>query len=122
MEYYVSEVIRAHEDERRYISSELHDSVIQSLSTLSISVGDFLASEKRIAKSEMAKKLVQFNDSIGTIIDELRLFCRKLRPDVLDVLGLESDVVEDCLYRIVGAASRSKPIRAWFKLCFPLWF
>ena len=40
MEYYVSEVIRAHEDERRYISSELHDSVIQSLSTLSISVGD----------------------------------------------------------------------------------
>ena len=89
MEYYVSEVIKAHEDERHYIASELHDGVIQNLSALALDIGGLVSSEKKTSKN-IIKNLTQFKSKVSTIINDMRRFCHKLRPDILDRMGLIS--------------------------------
>jgi len=89
MEYYVSEVIKAHEDERYYIASELHDGVVQNLSALALDIGGLVAAEKKTNRNTM-ESLTKFKNRISEIISDVRRFCHKLRPDILDRIGLIS--------------------------------
>lgn len=81
----LSQVIKAQEDERRRISRELHDGIIQEL--LSIS---FLVKERRLISTDALeqKSLDEAMVKIDAIMDELRDLSVELRPSTLDHFGL----------------------------------
>lgn len=80
------------EEERIYISRELHDNLGQSLTALRI---DLFRLAKRLSTGEqnefLAETYVQAQQMISlvdTIIQSIRTIARELRPSVLDDLGL----------------------------------
>ena len=87
MEYYIKQVTRAQEDERRRISRELHDDTAQVLATLSRGIDSLMAGEKKLSLPviERLKKLHEMADSA---LEEVRRLSQDLRPSILDDLGL----------------------------------
>jgi len=78
------QILTAQEEERKEISRELHDGVIQTLVGINIQLaalgsGEVLSLRRKIAR---AQKLVK--DSVN----EVHRFARELRPAMLDDLGL----------------------------------
>jgi signal transduction histidine kinase len=87
-------VVFAQEEERRRISSELHDEAGQALTALSISL-KLHAADIEDAPPEVRKKL---NDTIAlvtTTMDQIRLLAQGLRPQSLDALGI-NNTLEGC--------------------------
>jgi len=84
---FLSATITAHEDERRYIACELHDEVIQRLAALLL---HFEATIRRRSQSnkDITHGLIKFQDELGDVVDHMRRFCRYLRPDILEHVGL----------------------------------
>jgi two-component system, NarL family, sensor histidine kinase DegS len=86
MRYYIQQVTRAQEDERKRIARELHDDTVQNLIVLSRRL-EGLAIAGQIPQS--AKQLLeQLQTLAGDIIQSVRRFSRDLRPATLDDLGL----------------------------------
>lgn len=79
-------VLSAQEAERRRISQELHDEVGQSLTAVLLELKR-LADE---APSPVAEELRQVQESTRESLDEIRRLARRLRPGVLEELGLIS--------------------------------
>jgi two-component system sensor histidine kinase DegS len=77
-------VLTAQEDERKHISRELHDEVVQSLVGLSIE----LVSIGKAAPATLRKKIAYTQRLVKKAVMEVHRFARKLRPAVLDDLGL----------------------------------
>ena len=78
------QIITAQEDERKQISRELHDDVVQSLIGLSIE----LASIGKGTAGTLRKKIAHAQMLVKRSVVEVHRFARKLRPTVLDDLGL----------------------------------
>jgi len=87
LHYYLQEITRAQEEERKRISRELHDSTAQNLIALLRQLENYL-NEKVELPTKDAKTLRSFYEQIRDISQELRRFSRDLRPPVLDDLGL----------------------------------
>ena len=87
MEYYITQVTRAQEDERLRISRELHDDTAQVLATLSRDLDSLDTEEKPLNESvkERLKKLKMMADSA---LEGVRRFSQDLRPSILDDLGM----------------------------------
>ncbi len=80
-------IIRAHEEERRRISRELHDSIMQQL----VGVQMLIRTVKYQPSREKAiEELDQIDMRIMEIQNELRSISTSLRPTVLDDLGLSA--------------------------------
>lgn len=77
-------IISAQENERKRISRELHDSVIQEL--LNVSVDIRLMKYK--TEEEKEKHLQMMEGSIARLMDDIRNLSLELRPSSLDDLGL----------------------------------
>lgn len=78
--------LSAQESERRRIAQELHDEVGQSLTAVLLSL-------KRVADQsppEVREELVQAQETTRSTLDEIRRIARRLRPGVLEELGLVS--------------------------------
>ncbi len=73
---YLTQILRAQEDERKRIAQELHDDIIQSLLV--------------IAGKETAQAV---RDDILSITDELRRISLDLRPGILDTVGLRPALI-----------------------------
>jgi signal transduction histidine kinase len=71
------EIVRAREEERKQLSLELHDKIIQALIGLNFNLG-------RINSDEVPK----LRGEVRQIVSNLRQLCSELRPPTLDNLGL----------------------------------
>ena len=81
-----AEALAAQEGERRRIARELHDEVGQSLTAVLLS----LRSVTDRAPAALRDDLLTVTETVRSGLDEVRRVARRLRPDVLDELGLTS--------------------------------
>jgi len=87
LRYYLQEITRAQEEERRRIARELHDSTAQTLIALLHQLENLLGDKAKLPVRE-AKALWGFYEQIRDVLREVRRFSRDLRPSILDDLGL----------------------------------
>jgi two-component system, NarL family, sensor kinase len=81
------QVVKSQEDERAYLSRELHDGTSQTLVSIKLlleSAQAQLAAASGSPPAPLAKALVRLNDALH----EVRNISHRLRPAELDVLGL----------------------------------
>jgi signal transduction histidine kinase len=79
-----TELILAHEKEQRRIAREMHDELGQDLTALKLLVG-----RGRSVNGEQAKELLGEAGAIAEgLLEKVRDICGRLRPQVLDDLGL----------------------------------
>src|SRR5829696_4701736 len=84
--------LAAQEAERRRIARELHDEIGQLLTGL-ILRGETLA---RRAPEEVREDVVGLREGAREAAEEVRLIARRLRPEALDELGLQSALLALC--------------------------
>lgn len=88
MRFYVQEVIRAQEDERRRVARELHDEVSPSLLLL-IQRIDAIVSNSRLKLSvTMKERMEDLRVQTVEALESTRRIAQDLRPRILDDLGL----------------------------------
>jgi two-component system sensor histidine kinase DegS len=87
MRFYVSQITRAQEDERKRIARELHDETAQALLTLSRRLDGLLTASERWPK-RMTQRLEALRQLTDSILEGVRRFSQDLRPPMLDDLGL----------------------------------
>ena len=78
------QIIMAQEEERKEISRELHDEVVQTLVALNIE----LAALGNGATVTLKRKIAHTQRLVENSVNQVHRFARKLRPAVLDDLGL----------------------------------
>ena len=79
-------VLRAQEAERRRIAQELHDEIGQSLTVVLLE----LKSVMDRAPGDLSRELQGVQEVVRSSLDEVRQVARRLRPGVLEDLGLTS--------------------------------
>ena len=87
LRFYLSQITKAQEEERRRIARELHDDTIQALVVLARQLDEASSDEKGVSgdtRGSMENLRQQTND----IIKNLRRLSQDLRPPALDRLGL----------------------------------
>ncbi|MFC9898096.1 histidine kinase [Nocardia sp. NPDC127579] len=84
--------LAAQEGERRRIARELHDEIGQSLTVALLTMKR--AVDK--APAELVDELCGVQETVRSCLDEVRGIARRLRPDVLDELGLHSALTALC--------------------------
>jgi len=101
LQYYVSGITRAQEEERRRIAREMHDDLVQSLVYLSYEIEGIIRTG-HLGDVESLKGLKELRGKVQVLVQDVRRFSQSLRPDILDRLGLipaldfiVSDVNED---------------------------
>jgi len=87
LHYYLQEITRAQEEERKRIARELHDSTAQNLIALLHQLENLLVDETKLPVRD-AKALWKLHERIRDILQETRRFSRDLMPSILDDLGL----------------------------------
>lgn len=78
--------LAAQEAERRRIARELHDEIGQSLTVALLA----LRRVRDRAPAQLAEEMEQVQESVRASLDEVRQVARRLRPGVLEDLGLTS--------------------------------
>jgi len=116
--FYVRQVTRAQEDERKRIARELHDETIQSLVVVSRSLEGLSGFADQLPEAAQ-QKIAALQDLLTETIGGVRRFVQDLRPPMLDHLGLvasvealASDLREDgveAVVRIAGEPRRLEP-------------
>ncbi|MBE0481747.1 MAG: PAS domain S-box protein [Dehalococcoidia bacterium] len=85
LRYYLGQVTRAQEEERKRISRELHDDTIQALIVLARQLDDLAEKSPSEERRQQMEKLWQ---QANAIMDGVRRLSQDLRPAALDQLGL----------------------------------
>jgi len=117
LRYYLQQVTRAQEEERKRIARELHDETLQNLIVISRQMEKITSSEALWEEShEVVRDLKK---QIETAVQEMRRFSHDLRPSVLDDLGLlpALELLADDLetnginttFKVVGVTRRLQP-------------
>lgn len=86
LRFYLRQVTRAQEEERKRIARELHDDTAQELVALSRRL-DGLISSAKLSTQDIAS-LEELRQQTDNILDGVRRFSQDLRPSILDDLGL----------------------------------
>jgi PAS domain S-box-containing protein len=87
MRYYLEQVTRAQEEERKRIARELHDDTAQELVALSRELESFVSTSGRLSRHQL-ELVDEIQGQVDKILEGLRRFSQDLRPSVLDDLGL----------------------------------
>lgn len=93
---YLSQVFKAHENERKNIARELHDSVIQSLIVLTNHAQSIIANKNCDIHDTLPEKegnsitdqVVVLRDMSRELSRDIRNICLNLRPYIIDDMGL----------------------------------
>lgn len=86
-EFYVREITRIQEEERKRIARELHDDTAQSLAFITLEL-DSLIHNSEIVSEKVRQRLTNLRLQAENSLTEVRRFSHELRPGVLDQLGL----------------------------------
>ena len=86
LHYYLQQVTRAQEEERKRIARELHDETLQNLIAISRQMEKIISSDALWEESIEAVR--DFKKKIEVAVQEIRRFSHDLRPSVLDDLGM----------------------------------
>ncbi|GAI55604.1 unnamed protein product, partial [marine sediment metagenome] len=86
LRFYLGQVTRAQEEERKRIARELHDDTSQALVVLSRQLDD-LASSSKLPKDKRLL-LEDLRQQTNSIMEGVRRLSQDLRPPILDRLGL----------------------------------
>jgi len=86
LRYYLQQVTRAQEEERKRVARELHDETLQSLIVISRQLEKIISSDA--LWEESLEDVRDLKKRIETAVQEIRRFSHDLRPTVLDDLGL----------------------------------
>jgi signal transduction histidine kinase len=87
LRYYIGQVTKVQEDERKHLARELHDSTVQILVALIYQLDNFMAGAANLTEGEVAR-LKGIHKELKVAVEEVRGFSRQLRPPILDDLGL----------------------------------
>lgn len=91
MHYYLKQITRAQEDERKRIARELHDDTSQVLYSLYRQLDNFLRINIDL-KPDQAGFLKELRQQLNDALEGVKRFSQALRPPMLDDLGLLSAV------------------------------
>jgi PAS domain S-box-containing protein len=86
MRFYVKQITRVQEEERKRLARELHDDTAQSLVSIGRGLDD-LVSRHKLSK-EASKEAEELQELTEEVLQRVRSFSRSLRPSILDDLGL----------------------------------
>jgi len=87
LRYYLQEITRAQEEERKRIARELHDVTAQALYALNRQADNFVRSNPNLP-ADNAAFLEDLSKQIKGVLQDVRRFSQDLRPPMLDDLGL----------------------------------
>ena len=85
--YYIIEITKAQEEERKRIARDLHDDTAQTLASLYMEINAITRLEK-ILPEDVSSRLFQISEKIDKALEEVRRFSYQLRPGLLDKYGL----------------------------------
>jgi len=116
LQFYISEITRAQEEERRRIARELHDETAQSLAALALDI-EAINKTKDQLPEDAVQRLEQIRSRIDSIMEGVRRFSHELRPGVLDQVGLipalellaeelSKEMQVNALVEVIGSARR----------------
>lgn len=80
-------VLKTQEKERQRIARDLHDSIIQNITSF-VHKTEYIIKLLNIDKTSARLELISMKDDIKSTIDEMRSIIYDLRPMILDDLGL----------------------------------
>jgi len=83
MQFYLFEITKAQEEERKRIAYEIHDEILQSLASLALVV-DALRKEKNRLQENLETLLPHLRNGIQETAQRLRRFSHELRPSIID--------------------------------------
>jgi signal transduction histidine kinase len=86
LRFYVQQITRAQEEERKRIARELHDDTAQQLIVLSRQLDKLMSADPQPMKD--MSPVEKLSERVDSILDGVRRFSQDLRPSVLDDLGL----------------------------------
>ena len=120
LRFYVDQVTRAQEEERKRIARDLHDETLQALFGLRTDMDKIIREKQRLPGHEEVAQLEHVQDRIQNIMHGVRRFSHELRPDMLDTFGLipalellagEADQEGEmaCHLEVIGSERRLTP-------------
>ncbi len=119
LQFYISQITRAQEEERKRISRDLHDETAQGLASLLLDIEAICRGRDQLSDETM-RYLEQLRAKARSIMDEVRRFSHQLRPGILDQIGLvpalemladelkEGGGIDACV-QVIGAKRRLSP-------------
>lgn len=87
MQFYIAEITKAQEEERKRIARELHDETAQDLATLLLDF-DAIIEGKELLPETTIHSIDRLRERAESIMEGVRRFSHELRPGILDQLGL----------------------------------
>jgi PAS domain S-box-containing protein len=87
LQFYLRQITRVQEEERKRIARELHDDTVQYLVVLARQLDDLASSSKGLSMEEKLK-LEDLRQQVTNIMEGVRRLSHDLRPATLDRLGL----------------------------------
>lgn len=87
LQFYITEIIKAQEEERKRIAREIHDETAQALAMVCADCEEVLVTRKGIS-DETTERLKQLRGRLKSILGEIRQLSHDLRPSLLDQFGL----------------------------------
>jgi PAS domain S-box-containing protein len=87
LRFYLQQVTKAQEEERKHIARELHDVTAQRLVALSHHLEEFTRNDRPLTPDKPLL-LAKLREQVKEALQEVMCFTRDLRPPILDDLGL----------------------------------
>jgi two-component system sensor histidine kinase DegS len=87
LRYYLQEITRAQEEERKRVSRELHDDTAQLLLSLSRQIDNFIRNQHS-SNSKQVTFLKSLQEQVNDCVQSVNRYAQDLRPSLIDDLGL----------------------------------
>ena len=87
MRFYIAEITKAQEEERKRIARELHDETAQDLATLLLDFDSIIDGKEKLPEVTL-QSIDRLRNRAEMIMEGVRRFSHELRPAILDQLGM----------------------------------